>query len=230
MRVRIALNCLAFALVFATPSAASEAPFTGEIFLIGVEDEVYTPTGCETFFVGSSSFRFWSRMQHDFAKRTTLKRGFGGATIAEINHHFDKVVGRYRPKQVVFYAGENDTHRKNPVSEALADFQTFLNKKNAVLTNTHVIFVSVKPSVARAADFALQTKLNEEIARLADERDDHIYVDIVQPMLRDGLPRSELCISDNLHMNEMGYAIWTQRINRALRDKKSRENTLCATQ
>lgn len=88
--------------VAATHPAAAAEPFVDEIRLFAVEDEVYPPNGCEVLFVGSSSFRFWFGMQRDFANRKILKRGFGGATIADINHTFDRIVGRHKPQQIVF--------------------------------------------------------------------------------------------------------------------------------
>ncbi len=227
MTFRIAFGCLALALFAAVPLSAAEAPFADEVRLFGIEDEIYPPVGCETLFIGSSSFRFWFRLQQEFASRRVLKRGFGGASIADINSHFDNVVGRYRPSQIVFYAGENDINSRKPVASILADFQSFLDRKSATLGSTPVFFVSAKPSPARIADFALQTELNQQVARLADARADLIYVDIVKPMMRDGKPRPELFISDNLHMNEKGYAIWQEHVARALVDKRHGKVEAC---
>lgn len=215
-------------LSLATPSQAIEVPFVEEIGQFRIEDQIYPPTGCETLFVGSSTFRFWTRMQQDFAKLRVLRRGFGGASISDINYHFDAVVGRYRPRQIVFYAGENDINSGKSIEAIMADFHGFLERKNVVLGKTPVVFVSVKPSVARTADFALQTELNRQLAELADKRNDLVYVDIVQPMLRHGVPRPELFISDYLHMNERGYAIWTDRIKHALSNTDLADADLCA--
>ncbi len=222
---RMALGVLLLALT--SPSFASNLPFAEEIRLFGVEDEIYPPAGCETLFVGSSSFRFWSRLQQDFPKRKILKRGFGGASIADINLHFDRVVGRYRPREIVFYAGENDINGGKPVEMVLEDFKRFLDRKSALLGNTPVYFVSAKPSIARIADFSKQKFLNESIASLAAERDDLVFVDIVQPMLVKGQVRSELFISDGLHMNKAGYSIWKEKISQELLAKKRAKVESC---
>lgn len=229
MRFRTVRNVVALTLIAATPGVAAAVPFADEIALFGVEDQIYPPLGCETLFVGSSSFRFWSRMQQEFPNRKVLKRGFGGASIADINYHFEAVVGRYKPRQIIFYAGENDINIGKPVASIVADFQTFLDLKTVVMGETPVLFVSVKPSIARTADFTLQTELNRQVAQLADKRDDLDYVDIVEPMMRDGKPRSELFISDKLHMNAKGYAIWRGRISRLLSDQKKVKNQWCHT-
>ncbi len=222
---RMALGLLLLALT--SPSFASNLPFAEEIRLFGVEDEIYPPAGCETLFVGSSSFRFWARLQQDFPKRKILKRGFGGASIADISLHFDRVVGRYRPREIVFYAGENDINGGKPVEMVLEDFKRFLDRKSALLGNTPVYFVSVKPSIARTSDFSKQTRLNEIISGLAATRDDLVFVDIVQPMLRKGQARPELYISDGLHMNSAGYSIWKKKIMQALSEGKRAKMENC---
>ncbi len=209
------------------PAIASPVPFADEIRLFAVEDEIYPPTGCETLFVGSSSFRFWSHLQQDFPKRRILKRGFGGASISDINLHFNNMVGRYRPREIIFYAGENDVNSGTPVATVLQDFNRFLDLKTALLGATPVYFVSAKPSIARKADFPEQTLLNASISGLASERDDLVFVDIVQTMLDKGQPRSELFISDGLHMNGKGYSIWVKKIGQALSGKNQRKAEYC---
>lgn len=201
-------------------AAQAPAPFAEEIGVFGVEDEVYPPKGCETLFVGSSSFRFWFNLKQDFHPLPIIKRGFGGAQIADINHYFDKVVGRYRPKRIVFYAGENDIAAGKSPAAATAEFQAFLDRKTAVLGSTPVFFVSAKPSFARQDQFAAQSDYNRSVAALARGRSDLIYVDIVTPMMRGGLKRS-MFISDGLHMNASGYAIWRSVIGTAIRTART---------
>jgi lysophospholipase L1-like esterase len=37
------------------------------------------------------------------------------------------------------------------------------------------------------------------------------YIDVFTPMLGpDGLPKPDIFLKDNLHMNERGYAIWRE--------------------
>lgn len=221
------LFAAALVLLVASP-IAGQSPFAEEIQVFGVEDEVNPAPDCATLFVGSSSFRFWFRMQQDFGKRHVIKRGFGGAKIADINHYFERVVGRYRPDRIVFYAGENDLNGgKSPV-DVVKDFESFLARKTAAMGETPVYFISIKPSVARIPDFAAQTDLNRRIAHLAGEREDLVYIDVVAPMLKDGKPRPELFISDKLHMNRKGYDIWREQIKRSLRSGTASKSPNCS--
>lgn len=219
--IAISLSFLAACLHPQEALVAQEAPFGEEIHVFNVEDEVYPPQGCETLFVGSSSFRFWFGMKDDFRKLRILERGFGGAQISDINYRFDQVVGRYRPQRIAFYAGENDIDAGNSPAAVFAEFTKFMESKTAALGPTPVFYVSAKPSLARWNQNASQSELNHMIEQMAKERDDLVYVDIVSAMLKDGKPDPALFISDGLHMKSSGYKLWRERIGSAFRRAKT---------
>lgn len=223
----LALALLSMTIVIPAMLRAQQAPFGEEIHLFQVEDEIYPPRGCETLFVGSSSFRFWFGLNEDFHRIRLLKRGFGGAQISDINYRFDQVVGRYHPVRIAFYAGENDLDAGKSPETVLADFISFMDRKIAVLGATPVFYISAKPSLARQSQFARQSALNRMIQQLALERDDLVYVDIVGAMLRDGKPDPALFISDGLHMNAAGYRLWRKRIWAAFRIAKASKAPGC---
>lgn len=211
---------LAIALSIAAAQPAAEPPFGGEIHVFGVEDEIFPPAPCSTLFVGSSSIRFWFSLAQDFPSRKIIRRGYGGSTIADTNFYFDRIVAPYRPREIVFYASENDIDAGMAPAEVMAELQTFLEKKTAALGDTPVYFISIKPSKARISEIEQQTAANALVSKLAEERADLIYVDVAGPMMDNGAPK-DIFISDNLHMNREGYAIWRDVIGGAL--KKSRK-------
>src|SRR5262245_25461510 len=59
-------------------------------------------------FIGSSSIDKWQTAEA-FPGLPIMNRGFGGSQISDVNHFFDDVVTKYRPKIIVFYSGDNDT-------------------------------------------------------------------------------------------------------------------------
>lgn len=63
---------------------------------------------CEALFVGSSSIVAWKTLAQDMAPSPVINREFGGSHIEYVNRWFDKIVGPYHPRAIVFYAGEND--------------------------------------------------------------------------------------------------------------------------
>lgn len=228
MNPSVLISSLLLALAGAASASepAAEPPFASEIRQFDVEDEIFPPPSCATLFVGSSSIRFWFRLDDAFPDRTIIRRGFGGSTIADANYYFDRLVAKYQPKEIVFYAGENDINGGTAPEQALAGLKTFMGKKSAALGDTPVFFVSIKPSKARIGDLAAQTRANKLISAFAASRPDLAYVDIVSGMMKDGRPK-DIFIGDDLHMSSAGYEIWRDAIDRALKTEKTTSAPHC---
>jgi lysophospholipase L1-like esterase len=190
-------------------------------------DKTAMPPKCATLFVGSSSIRFWRTLKEDFPDRTVINRGFGGSTVWEVDAYFDRVVAPYKPKEIVFYAGDNDlasapardgapARAGRSPDTVYADFVRFMDMKDKALGSTPVYFISVKPSKLRWEMQGKMTEVNAKVKALADKRDDLAYIDVVTPMLKpDGTPK-DVFVEDNLHMTPEGYAIWTPVVDAAL--------------
>jgi lysophospholipase L1-like esterase len=176
-------------------------------------DHAAPPAPCQVLFIGSSSFVRWEDLVADMAPVPVINRGFGGSYIEHVSRWFDQIVAPYRPRAIVFYAGENDLDGGESVAQVVANFDAFMRRKSQVLGNTPVYFISVKPSKLRFSELSLQAQVNAAIrARAARRRDLH-YINVVPDMLRKGKPK-DIFGSDNLHMNREGYLIW-RRIVRA---------------
>lgn len=199
-----------------TPSATAPR-FDAAIAAFEDSDRQAMPPKCATLFVGASSIRFWKSLKEDFPNRTVINRGFGGSTVWEVDHYFDRVVAPYHPKAIVFYAGENDLWIDKRTPDAIfADFVQFMRLKEKALGATPVWFISAKPSKQRFEQFRIQAELNAKVKALADVRDDLAYIDIVPAMLKaDGTPK-DIFVEDNLHMTPAGYALWTPIVEAAL--------------
>ncbi|RYY97202.1 MAG: hypothetical protein EON61_20515 [Alphaproteobacteria bacterium] len=191
--------------------------FAEAIAAFEASDKTAMPPRCATLFVGASSIRFWKSLKEDFPDRTVINRGFGGSTVWEVDHYFDRVVAPYHPKEIVFYAGENDLWiDKRTPDEIYADFVQFMRMKEKSLGSTPVWYISAKPSKQRFEQFATQVDLNAKVQALADQRDDLAFIDIVPAMLKpDGTPK-DIFVADDLHMTPDGYALWTPIVEAAL--------------
>ncbi|MEQ1782993.1 MAG: GDSL-type esterase/lipase family protein [Hyphomonadaceae bacterium] len=198
-----------------TPSATAPR-FDDAIAAFEAADK-QTPPRCATLFVGASSIRFWKSLKEDFPDRTVINRGFGGSTVWEVDHYFDRVVKPYHPKEIVFYAGENDLWiDKRTPDQIYADFVQFMRLKEKALGDTPVYFISAKVSKQRFEQLSLQADYNAKVKALAAQRDDLAYIDVVPAMLKpDGTPK-DIYVADNLHMTPEGYAIWTPIVDAAL--------------
>lgn len=191
------------------PPAVPPPPtrFAAEIAHFAALDAATPPPSCGFLFVGSSSIRLWRSLADDMAPLPVLNRGFGGARIADVDFYFDQVVTPYRPRAIVFYAGENDLWAGVGAETVLADFHRFLELKTERLGDTPVYFVSLKPSRQRVSQMPLQAEVNAKVRAMAAERTDLRYVDVVPAMLDQGAPK-DIFVADGLHMTPAGYQLW----------------------
>ena len=161
-------------------------------------------------FVGSSSIRNWHTAEA-FPDLPVINRGFGGSQISDVNHYFDEIVVRYRPKVIVFYSGDNDTQAGKSPQQIFADFAKFVARVHESLPDTHIFSLPIKPSLARWDKWPQMQQTNALMANL-DKRDDRLeIIDTATPLLGpDGQPRKELYVNDGLHLNPKGYAVWNE--------------------
>jgi len=203
----------------------ADAPFRDEILRFAELDRESLPPACPVLFVGSSSIRLWSTLKQDMAPLPVLNRGFGGSTIDHSNMYFDRIVASYRPRAIVFYAGENDLDGGQSPDAVASEFGRFMELKRAKLGKTPVFYISAKPSKQRFGQYARQSELNAAIHKLASSSTDLTFIDVVTPMLRDGQPQN-LYVEDGLHMNAAGYSIWRGLVRDALA-KRNVERMRC---
>ena len=160
-------------------------------------------------FAGSSSIVGWSTGR-DFPELPVINRGFGGSYISEVSHFFGRIVAPYKPAVIVFYAGDNDIADDKSPARVLDDYQKFVGLVRDQLPGTRVVFITIKPSLARWSKWPQMHEANELIRKLSAAEDDLYFADIAAPMLgSDGRPRAELFLKDGLHLNEAGYRLWT---------------------
>src|SRR6202035_829993 len=142
-------------------------------------DQLARPAPCQVLFVGSSSIVNWREsLDADMAPVPVINRGFGGSHIEYVNRWFDQIVAPYRPRAIVFYAGENDIDAGKSVQRVVADFNEFMAHKTRALGKTPVYFIALKPSKLRLAEFPLQRQVNDAIRVRAGERSDLHYIDV----------------------------------------------------
>lgn len=228
MKPRQFLIFLALSLALCSPSfsqtkSAPKDPFQkweAEIKQFEMADRTNPPPAAPLLFIGSSSVRMWKTVATDFPEHKVINRGFGGSQIFEINHFFDRIVKPYQPRTIVFYAGDNDLMHKTP-EEMAGDFKTFANLTHSTFPKTHILFLSVKPSVARWKNKGNIVTANRLVKEFAATTDYIHYIDIFTPMLdAKGEPRPELYLKDGLHMQRAGYEIWVGAVKPVLNQLK----------
>ncbi len=177
------------------------------------DDSIDTPQANGIVFTGSSSIRGWRTLKEDYPNLNVLNRGFGGSQIADATFHFDRLITKYKPKQVVLYSGDNDIASGKSPEMVLARFIKFAETMEEKLPEAELLFISIKPSISRWSMYPDMKEANHKIKEYASRHENIKFVDISTPMLgEDGKPRPELFVEDGLHMSPEGYVVWKETL------------------
>lgn len=182
-----------------------------EIRAFEEKDSMEMPVPGVIVFTGSSSIRGWRSLNVDYPEKDVLNRGFGGSRIGDATFYFDRIIAKYEPKQVVLYSGENDIASGKTPEMVLEQFKEFAQTMKEELPKTELVFLSLKPSIARWEMYEDMEEANRKIKHYAFWHRRVKFVDVSTPMLGvDGKPRPELFIGDGLHLTPEGYRLWTK--------------------
>jgi lysophospholipase L1-like esterase len=177
------------------------------------------PRDC-ILFVGSSSIRLWQTADA-FPGLPVVNRGFGGSTIADVNFYSERIVAKYKPRMIVFYAGDNDIAGGKSPDAVFDDFKQFADFVHGRLKSSRLIYLSIKPSPLRWKFWPKAKEVNGRVKQLADESEQLEYVDLATPLLADdGEPNPNYYRPDRLHLNADGYKVWNKVLAPVLRDQK----------
>lgn len=191
----------------------SSPEWAADMARFAAQDAATPPPERPVVFTGSSSVRFWDTLATDFPDVPVLNRGFGGSQVRDSVWYADEIALRYRPRQIVLYAGDNDTADGRSAQQVLADTQVFVRRIHAELPGTQIALLGIKPSPLRANLLSVQREANEALRAWAATQRNVAYIDVFTPMLdANGVPREALFIEDRLHMNAAGYALWREII------------------
>jgi len=201
-------------------AAATETPgaypdpnrFAAEIKIFAEWDSKNAVPAEPVLFAGSSSARMW-RTRESFPDLPVVNRGFGGSHISDVIHYADRVVLPYKPRVIVFYAGDNDIAGGKSAQRVANDYRRFVTLVHASLPATRIVFVTIKPSGSRWSLWPEMNKANTLIQDFCTQDDRLFFADLATPLLdAAGMPRPDLFLADRLHLNSQGYAIWTRTL------------------
>jgi lysophospholipase L1-like esterase len=190
-------------------------PFINDIQNFKKQDSINPPPQHAILFVGSSSFTKWTDVQNYFPIYPIINRGFGGSSFPDVIRYADDIIFPYHPKQVVIYCGDNDLAFSDSITSRMV-FNRFrklfvlIRKK---MPGENIVFVSIKPSPSRVGLMPKAEEANSMIKQFLAGQKNASFVDVYHLMLdADGKPIDSIFVSDKLHMNAKGYAIWQKAI------------------
>lgn len=175
-------------------------------------------------FIGSSTINKWESLERDMSPLPALNHGFGGSRIQDATYFVPRLITRYGPSLVVLYAGDNDVFfrdffgkKPDTAARCLEDFRAFTAAVHNDLPATRIYFVSIKPSPSRMEYWPQMKEANALIKKYCATDGRLAYIDVAGSMLSgDGKAIEKYFVSDDLHLNDAGYALWTSLIKPVL--------------
>jgi len=184
-----------------------------EIATFEAADRVAPPPRGEIVFVGSSTIHHWDTAA-SFPDLKIINRGIWvsgqGFELVDALRFADRIIIPYQPRVIVVYAGDNDISGGKTSEQVVVDAEKFIARVRAKLPDVRIVFIGLKPSIARWLQVDRMRITNAMLRQLC-ERDDRIaYMDVDGPMMGwDEKPRRELFVEDGLHLSAEGYRLWT---------------------
>lgn len=176
-------------------------------------DAPFAPGG--VVFVGSSSIRLWDTLARDMAPSPVLNRGFGGSRLFDSVYWSHELVGIHEPALAVVFSGTNDLAGDNPKTpERLRDlFVELVARLHAEDDDLQIVYIAITPTLAREPHIPAVLATNRLI-RAECERDPRLEFVDPSPGLMDssGRPDPRFFLPDRLHLNELGYSVWTSAL------------------
>ncbi|MEN6332762.1 MAG: SGNH/GDSL hydrolase family protein [Phycisphaerales bacterium] len=186
--------------------------FAGEIKAFAEWDSRNAVPAAPVLFAGSSTARMW-RTHESFPDLPIVNRGFGGSHISDVIHYAEQVVLPYKPRAIVFYAGDNDIAGGKSAQRVADDYRKFVSLVHAKLPAVKIVFLSIKPSGQRWSLWSEMQRANSLVRDFCKQDERLFYADLATPLLdADGKPKADLFLADRLHLNPQGYAIWAKAL------------------
>ncbi len=172
-------------------------------------DSILDTTKPVIVFTGSSSVRLWEDLQERFPEHQILNTGFGGSQSSDLEKHLNSLVLKYNPVRVFIYEGDNDINAGKRPKSILETMERIVETIQNQPSNPDIVLISAKPSISRWRLRGKYRRLNRKLDKFAESMEKVYFADVWHPMLDGKKLKRNLFISDGLHMNKMGYDIWS---------------------
>ena len=105
------------------------------------------------------------------------------------------------------------------MQRVVSDTHELINRIRRRLPKTKIVFIAIKPSIARWNLEAQMREVNEQTRKIVESRQGDLFIDITSKLLApDGKPDPELFRKDGLHLSEKGYAVLDDAVDKAIAD------------
>jgi lysophospholipase L1-like esterase len=166
---------------------------------------------CTVWFVGSSSFGYWTGLESDMRPWQAINRGVSGADIPRLLARWKRQQRFAPPRAIIVYAGENDIDRGRSADRVADEYAALLRSLSTAMPRVPILAMAIKPSPKRWSERDEQLSVNSKIHGLTEKIPSLHYFDANGGLMSDGVFGSYYW-DDGIHLNEDGHRMWAERI------------------
>jgi hypothetical protein len=163
-------------------------------------------------FIGSSSFRLWDTIARDIAPYHPIRRAYGGAKFSDLAVFARRLIAPHRFRALVIFVANDVTGSANDASpEQVATWFSHIVEVTRTLRPAVPIFcLAITPTPARWEAWPQIHKVNNALAQACAAHHDVHFIPTARAYLDEhGQPHSDLFQEDRLHLNQLGYRLWS---------------------
>ena len=180
-------------------------------------------------FMGDSITEEWGRIMPEFfSNKQYINRGIGGQTTPQMLIRFRQDVIDLNPEAVVILAGTNDIAGNTGPSSVKMIIDNLMSMAEIASKQNIQVFMS---SILPVFRYPWNKSIIEPFKKIAEinnfmkdfsNREKLVYVDYHYHMV-DSRPGLKLELTtDEVHLNQAGYIVMSEIINRVIRDRLKR--------
>ena len=178
-------------------------------------------------FIGSSSIRLWKEIESDMSPYKVVKRGYGGAHFYDLIHYTKRLVKNHKPRAIAVFVANDITGKKNnswygdlkPI-EVLQLFKFFTKEIKSIHGDIPIFAIETTPTISRWSVWDKISRTNDLIKDYTTKKENLNYITTRLDFLDDkGYPEEEYFVNDNLHLNKLGYKLWSKIIKNNFKEK-----------
>lgn len=197
-----------------TPEQVADATrrWGADIAALEARDRSESHPPDSVLLLGSSTIRLWDTVSRDLAPYHPIPRGFGGARFSDVAVFAPRLISPHRFRALILFVANDVTGGPDDASpEQVAGwFDHIIQVARAVQPAAEIFCVEITPTPARWAAWPQIRAANRALARVCARRPGvhfiptaHAYLDAA------GQPAADLFQEDRLHLNALGYRLWS---------------------
>jgi hypothetical protein len=166
-------------------------------------------------FAGSSSIRLWSTIANDMAPYKVIQRGYGGAKLSDLAVYAERIFAPHACSAIVIFVANDisGSEQDKEPEEVAALFRSLLKTIRRSHPSTPVFWIAVTPTPSRWKVWPEIKDANSLIENICINNRNTFFIRTDYAFLNEkGLPVTDYFVSDNLHLSEKGYKVWTEII------------------